>query len=110
MYSGCCTGLHLLGVIFSIILGLNTTGSCITRPALQQALTFLFWIDDLVHVCMHVFPTADCSRIAEQGANFRGPLMSGEIQLNGQAATVLQHRQKNKYTYRRQLSEFNGKA
>ncbi len=36
--------------------------------------------------------------------------MSGEIQLNGQAATVLQHRQKNKYTYRRQLSEFNGKA
>jgi hypothetical protein len=59
---------------------------------------------------MHVFPTADCSGIAEQGAKFRGPLMSGEIQLNGQAATVLQHRQKNKYTYRRQLSEFNGKA
>ncbi|CAK9209921.1 unnamed protein product [Sphagnum jensenii] len=57
---------------------------------------------------MHVFPTADCSGIAEQGANFRAPLMSGEIQLNGQAATVLQHRQKNKYTYRRQLSEFNG--
>ncbi|CAK9198449.1 unnamed protein product [Sphagnum troendelagicum] len=56
---------------------------------------------------MHVFPSADCSGIAEQGANFRGPLMSGEMQLNGQAATGLQHRQKNKYTYCRQLPEFN---
>jgi hypothetical protein len=30
----------LLAVVFRIILGLNTTGSCITQPALQQALTF----------------------------------------------------------------------
>ncbi|CAK9208556.1 unnamed protein product [Sphagnum troendelagicum] len=102
-----CT-LAFSGGVQSSQKGFNTTGSCITQPALQQALTVLFWIDDLVHVCMHVFPTADCSGIAEQGANFTAPLMSGEIQLNGQAATVLQHRQKNKYTYRRQLSEFNG--
>jgi hypothetical protein len=63
-----------------------------------------------MYICMHVFPTTDSSGIAERGANFRGPLMSGEMQLNGQAATVLQHRQKTKHTYRRQLSEFNGKA